>query len=155
MSKTGKKTLARIIKVSSMLFSEKGYVGTSVTNIADKLNLQKASLYHYIKSKEELGAFCVLNAQTDLASLPEGIELQEQITNQRFIVWFLLLHPEYYPKIHKALREYIRTYEVEFINHAGLKPTVNNLQFAHESLGNWHGEIVMKYFNFFNRRKLK
>ncbi len=36
------------------LFREKGYHGTSMQDIADALGLYKGSLYHYIRSKEEL-----------------------------------------------------------------------------------------------------
>jgi len=36
------------------IFREKGYHATSMRNIADAVGLQKASLYHYIPSKEAL-----------------------------------------------------------------------------------------------------
>ncbi|MCL4394830.1 MAG: TetR/AcrR family transcriptional regulator [Chloroflexi bacterium] len=36
------------------IFKEKGYHATSVQDIADAVGLQKGSLYHYIRSKDEL-----------------------------------------------------------------------------------------------------
>lgn len=36
------------------LFEQKGYRSTSVQDIADAVGLQKGSLYHYIKSKEDI-----------------------------------------------------------------------------------------------------
>src|SRR5213593_2421020 len=36
------------------MFREKGYHGTSVRDIAESVGLLKGSLYHYIRSKEEL-----------------------------------------------------------------------------------------------------
>ena len=36
------------------IFREKGYHGTSMQDIADEVGLLKGSLYHYIRSKEEL-----------------------------------------------------------------------------------------------------
>jgi len=36
------------------LFSEKGYRGASLQEVAQEVGIQKASLYHYIPSKEEL-----------------------------------------------------------------------------------------------------
>lgn len=36
------------------LFKEKGYVGTSVRDLATKLNIKAASLYAHIRSKEEI-----------------------------------------------------------------------------------------------------
>lgn len=43
-----------IIEVAFKLFREKGYETTSVTDLCEEMNLTKAGLYHYIKSKEEL-----------------------------------------------------------------------------------------------------
>ena len=39
---------------AAILFKEKGYLNASVNEIARKLNIQKASLYYYIKDKEAL-----------------------------------------------------------------------------------------------------
>ncbi len=43
-----------IARAAIRLFNKKGYHATSVQDIADEVNLQKGSLYHYIASKEEL-----------------------------------------------------------------------------------------------------
>ena len=43
-----------IIAAAGSLFREKGYHGTSVRDIAESVGLLKGSLYHYIRSKEEL-----------------------------------------------------------------------------------------------------
>ena len=39
---------------AAMLFKENGYLNTSVNEIARELDIQKASLYYYIKDKESL-----------------------------------------------------------------------------------------------------
>ncbi|MBN2707264.1 MAG: TetR family transcriptional regulator [Deltaproteobacteria bacterium] len=39
---------------AAALFAEKGYHGTSISDLARAMELQKGSLYHYFKSKEEL-----------------------------------------------------------------------------------------------------
>jgi TetR/AcrR family transcriptional regulator, cholesterol catabolism regulator len=44
----------RMINAAAQMFSEKGYDGTSIQDVADKLGLLKGSLYHYIKSKDDL-----------------------------------------------------------------------------------------------------
>jgi TetR/AcrR family transcriptional regulator, cholesterol catabolism regulator len=44
----------QIISVSSRLFKEKGYMGTSMRDIAGELNIEAASLYSHIKSKDEI-----------------------------------------------------------------------------------------------------
>jgi AcrR family transcriptional regulator len=43
-----------ILSAAGSLFREKGYHGTSVRDIAESVGLLKGSLYHYIRSKEEL-----------------------------------------------------------------------------------------------------
>jgi AcrR family transcriptional regulator len=37
-----------------LLFWEKGYAGTSIQDIADAVGILKGSLYHYVRSKEDL-----------------------------------------------------------------------------------------------------
>jgi len=43
-----------ILTAAARMFREKGYHATSVKDIADAVGLLKGSLYHYIRSKEEL-----------------------------------------------------------------------------------------------------
>jgi AcrR family transcriptional regulator len=43
-----------ILSAAARIFREKGYHGTSVRDIAESVGLLKGSLYHYIRSKEEL-----------------------------------------------------------------------------------------------------
>ena len=45
---------AEILRVATRVFYEKGYEGTSIQEIANELNLLKGSLYHYIRSKDDL-----------------------------------------------------------------------------------------------------
>jgi AcrR family transcriptional regulator len=50
----GDSTLERLRRVAAELFATRGYDGTSMADIADRLGLRKASLYNYYPSKEEL-----------------------------------------------------------------------------------------------------
>jgi len=43
-----------ILRVAAQVLSEKGYYSTSLEEIAERLDLAKASLYHYFDSKEAL-----------------------------------------------------------------------------------------------------
>lgn len=47
-------TSDRVVQVAARLFREKGYGATTTREIAEELQLQKASLYHHINTKEEL-----------------------------------------------------------------------------------------------------
>lgn len=45
---------AEIVKAAGEVFKRKGYRGTRITDIAEALNLDRASVYYYVGSKEEL-----------------------------------------------------------------------------------------------------
>jgi AcrR family transcriptional regulator len=47
-------TRQRIIDAATMLFIERGYTGTSVRDIAERLGMTKGSLYYHFESKEDL-----------------------------------------------------------------------------------------------------
>jgi AcrR family transcriptional regulator len=48
-----------ILRVAAEVLSEKGYYNTSLEEIAERLDLAKASLYHYFDSKEALLTTCL------------------------------------------------------------------------------------------------
>ena len=48
-----------ILEVAAEVLSERGYYNTSLEEIADRLDLAKASLYHYFDSKESLLTACL------------------------------------------------------------------------------------------------
>jgi AcrR family transcriptional regulator len=80
----------QLLEVATRLFREKGYHNTSMQDIADGLGVQKASLYHYIESKEQLlrrllkRAAAILGAQIDEiyeAELPPAEKLRQALQN--------------------------------------------------------------------------
>jgi AcrR family transcriptional regulator len=58
-------TRNEILDASAQIFSQKGYHGTSMQDIAVAVNLQKASLYHHVSSKQEI-LFDLLNRGLDI-----------------------------------------------------------------------------------------
>lgn len=44
----------KLLQHAAMIFAKKGYEKTSLEEIASRLKLSKASLYHYVRSKEEV-----------------------------------------------------------------------------------------------------
>jgi AcrR family transcriptional regulator len=54
-----------IIQAAAQIIRDKGYHGTSMQDIADEVNLQKASLYHHVKSKQDI-LFTILEQALDL-----------------------------------------------------------------------------------------
>ncbi len=77
--KTNKK-LNEILKTSVNLFYKKGFSGTSLNDIAEKIGIQKPTIYHYIKSKNEL-LFIILNNFLDLLLLSH-IEATKEIEDK-------------------------------------------------------------------------
>src|SRR4030066_188769 len=47
-------TRDELLEASPLIFSQKGFHGTSMQDIAQAVNLQKASLYHHVSSKQEI-----------------------------------------------------------------------------------------------------
>jgi AcrR family transcriptional regulator len=58
-------TRNEILDAAAQIFSQKGYHGTSMQDIAVAVDLQKASLYHHVSSKQEI-LFDLLNRGLDL-----------------------------------------------------------------------------------------
>ena len=47
-------TRERILEAAAELFADRGYAGTSIRDIADRLGLTKAALYYHFTSKDEI-----------------------------------------------------------------------------------------------------
>jgi len=47
-------TREKILEAAAQIFSKKGYHATSMNDIAHAVNLQKASLYYHVESKQEI-----------------------------------------------------------------------------------------------------
>ena len=62
----------QILSTAARLFSERGYSATSMRDIADALNIEAASLYNHIASKEELlHTICFTLAEKFLSAIDE------------------------------------------------------------------------------------
>jgi len=62
----------QIIKTAERLFKQKGFTGTSMRDIAGELNIEAASLYSHIKSKDEiLEGICFRKADEFLKAIDE------------------------------------------------------------------------------------
>ena len=47
-------TSRRILKVAGLLFSQRGYFGVSMSEIAEEVGITKAALYYHFENKEEI-----------------------------------------------------------------------------------------------------
>lgn len=48
-----------VLRVAAQLFNEKGYHATSLDEVAERLNVTKPTVYHYVRNKEEILFECV------------------------------------------------------------------------------------------------
>ena len=74
---------SEILAAAAKIFREKGYHGASVRDIADSVGLLKGSLYHYIRSKEELLARLFEGALEDTIAELEGIAATDGPPSER------------------------------------------------------------------------
>jgi AcrR family transcriptional regulator len=58
-------TRNEILEAAAQIFSQKGYHASSMNEIASAVNLQKASLYHHVRSKQEI-LLSLLNEALDI-----------------------------------------------------------------------------------------
>jgi AcrR family transcriptional regulator len=72
-----------ILSAAARIFREKGYHGTSVQDIAEAVGLLKGSLYHYIRSKEQLLARLFEGSLGDTIVELESIAARDATATER------------------------------------------------------------------------
>lgn len=83
--------LETILREAAILFSERGYEGTSLDHVADAVHIHKATLYHYIGSKEEILYQCLVRSFNDYTEIYEEIKSRSHPPLQRLIKFFNVL----------------------------------------------------------------
>lgn len=63
-----------ILETAAELFSAKGFAGTSMSDLAEKLGLSKAAIYHHFESKESILQNLLGSTNEDLESLIGNLE---------------------------------------------------------------------------------
>ena len=48
-----------VLRMAAQVFNEKGYLASTLTEVAERLNVTKPTLYYYVKSKDEILYECV------------------------------------------------------------------------------------------------
>jgi len=80
LSRTERKKQERtqkLLRTAAEVFAEKGYDNTSLEDIAEKMDMRAPSLYHYVKTKEELFMRC---ADVMVASVFDNLIQASKIT---------------------------------------------------------------------------
>ena len=85
----------RVLDVALALFSEHGFDGTSLQQIADRLGVTKAAVYYHFRSKDDLLAALVGPAFDELDDLLRGVEAlprdtaRQKLALQAFVEYLL------------------------------------------------------------------
>jgi AcrR family transcriptional regulator len=70
-------TANRILVVAVELFASRGYAGTSIRDITDRLEITKSALYYHFSSKEEILAALISPFREDLRALLDAADAGE------------------------------------------------------------------------------
>jgi AcrR family transcriptional regulator len=79
-------TRERILEVSVDLFIERGYPGTSIRDIAERLGRTKGSLYYHFASKEDILTALVTPMMADLDALIDQATAPDGPSRREFVV---------------------------------------------------------------------
>ena len=95
-------TYNKILDAAVAIFSERGYSGTSMREIAEALNVTKAALYYHFPGKAEIFSACLSRSLdqmvADLEKLAEGSSFPGKTgTNDRRDVQFLFRASPHFP----------------------------------------------------------
>lgn len=80
--------LSEILLAAAQCFIEKGYEATSLVDIANKVGLHKATLYHYIRSKNEILFKCLERSFHDLDDMDTLVQDEHFPPIERFEYFF-------------------------------------------------------------------
>ncbi|TPE44265.1 TetR/AcrR family transcriptional regulator [Pontibacter mangrovi] len=91
MSTKKSKKLDLILEEAAKLFKQKGFAGTSMRDLAERIGIDAASMYHYISSKDEILRTICYNISTVYISQLAEIE-QKQATYTQKLKDLVRLH---------------------------------------------------------------
>lgn len=97
-----------ILRAAAQVFQEKGFQAATIGDIADKLGTDRASVYYYVSSKNELLQQVVREATAENVTIIEGIAASDLPTGEKLRRVFVTQMDNYrgsYPYMHVFLQE--------------------------------------------------
>lgn len=83
--------LTLILVTAANLFAEFGYESTSLEMLAERLDMHKATLYHYISGKEEILFQCQLRSFAEIESIYDQVKDETRPVLERLRVFVVQL----------------------------------------------------------------
>jgi len=71
-----------IIEISTDLFLERGFSGTSMSQLAEACGIRKASFYHHFRSKDDLFIACVIHGYLSAVDRLEDLTLDPDLSEE-------------------------------------------------------------------------
>ncbi|MEM6729669.1 MAG: TetR/AcrR family transcriptional regulator, partial [Pseudomonadota bacterium] len=93
---SGRRT--EIIEISTQLFLERGFSGTSMSQLAEACGIRKASFYHHFRSKDELFIACVINGyegalgRVELLAKAPDLSAEERLSRAFDLLYDVTVH---------------------------------------------------------------
>jgi AcrR family transcriptional regulator len=97
-----------LVKAAASVFKEKGLAGTSLEDVARVAGVDRASLYYYVGSKQELFdevVFDALVANIEMAERIRDEDLPADRKLERLVEELLISYGAYYPHLYVFLQE--------------------------------------------------
>lgn len=118
-----------IVEAAREVFSEKGFDGTTIDNVAAKSEFAKATLYKFFRTKEDLYMSVVENVFTEINEIAEGAMNEDLPVREKFALFIhrLITHFSDHADFFRLLMR-----EVGRVNMAGWKGSPHAL--IHEKL---------------------
>ncbi len=151
----------KIAKTAAELFGTKGYLETSMDDIAAAARVTKGGVYHYFKSKAEILYFiCSTYVDLDLEDLEESLaRIEDPVEKIRFIIFRHIKHystheygaktllneayclpSRYYKQVKERERHYLQIVTRVLSEYVGLraeKDLITPLAFSLFGMMNW------------------
>src|SRR6201990_2507776 len=77
---TAKRRDDEVLDAAARVFARRGYADASVQHVADELGILKGSLYHYIKTKEDLLFRLLAETHDDVDAILKDVEAVEGLS---------------------------------------------------------------------------
>lgn len=155
------KRIMKIAEVAAELFGRKGYLETSMDDVAAAAKVTKGGVYHYFRSKTEILYFiCSAYVDLDLENLEQSLtEIDETVEKIKFIIFRHIDHyamheyaaktllneayclpPKYFKQVKEREKRYFRVVArvlSEYLGPRAEKDIVTALAFTLFGMMNW------------------